>query len=355
MQINKQKHIDFLNGASEEAFILRSILKKKFIIKDVFEKGELVMIKEKKRNEEINKFVVKRCMKFLMKKDKEKPQSKLLSEDNNDESKGIIITKTAKSISSIKDPKKLEHNFLDLGKEFEIEKQSQDSFSLRPQSNKKQSTDLFNIPINSDSNLFNNSTKREDSTKIVVHSKLLSENKFYRKYFLDISFETGHPIEKYFLPNTKLANNSENGKKYSFKTINVKYIKLILESHQYCLAMNDFLVNHFEPEYKKTRVEKLNLLATNINNKKYIKSVKLPWTVYEIEEAKKTFLDIVIKQKDVNTKKLMAKQKEAQKEIENDENHSRNMRKNKRSHQKKDVNNFQACFINPNENNLFSS
>lgn len=355
MQITKQKHIDFLNGSTEEAFVLRSILKKKFIVNDIFQKGELIMIKEKKRNEEINKFVVKRCMKFLMKKDKEKPDSKLFSDVNFDQSKGTQVIKTGQSVSSIKDANNLENNFLGLGEEFEIEKQSQNSFSLHPQSKKKKSTELFDMPINSQSNLFNNSVKREDSTKIVVHSKLLSENKFYRKFFLDTSFESGNPIEKYFLPNTKLANNSQNGKKYSFKTINVKYIKLILESTPYCLAMNDFLVNHFEPEYKKTRIEKLNLLATNINVKKYIKSVKLPWTVYEIEEAKKTFLDIVIKQKDINHKKFVAKQYELEKNIHSDQNKSDNIKRNQRNHKKEDINNFQACFVDPAENKLFSS
>ena len=71
MSIKTQEHADFLNSNVEEAKVLKIILRKKFDLKEEIVISKLKMIKEKKRNEEINKFVVKRCMKFLMKRNRD--------------------------------------------------------------------------------------------------------------------------------------------------------------------------------------------------------------------------------------------------------------------------------------------
>lgn len=425
MRVKTQSQADFLNSGIEEARVLRVILQKKFELKAQMEPAPLQLKKEKKRNEEINKFVVKRCMKFFMKRNREgsiDPSRKSPPSVQRDFSPKPLRRpplahqdpkETASAISAYRKEALPEGLAQKMGsfsnisaKNVRPNSPSERNLtnSLRPGSSKMMfdSANRYNLGgrshVQNSGNRYNmgslsivqdsatrrmgisesgvhNSANRmclpsqsdfpnlrelndevvpgssakdlsfnrgifgpapasvklpkspsflsglqskpqpalqpppapelktppaepKENTKLVAHSKLLSEHQFYVKFFQSSATEAGEPLEKFYLPNTKLANkanreNKGNKQAQSFKTINIKYIRLILRSRVFADAIRNFLENTFEFEYRETRVQKLRLLAKRIKDAKYIRSVKLPWTMHEILEAKVTFLRLI--------------------------------------------------------------
>ena len=442
MSINVQTHADFLNSNSEEAKVLRVILRKKFELKDEVVVEKLKMKKEKKRNEEINKFVVKRCMKFLMKRNRDKTMQKeeellfanfaenrpgmstlpegsenrallgsLQKEDAqvsdtfifNKEgvSSGALKLKGSLSNHSLTDAKNtnanpsetkevlLPNNPKNLYSQSDFPNLGELENEVIPESSLKDLSFMpgefgpkhffdgqspFGESIKQD-NLFElpkykkpSENEPKENTKMLAHSKLLSEHQFYKKYFERSSTETGTPLAKYYLPNTKLANeanrkNKGNKQAQSYKTINIKYIKLILHSRYFTRAIRDFLTNTFEFEYRETRIQKLRLLAKSINNPKYIKSVKLPWTMHEIMEAKSTFVSLIDsteKELNLNSKdpshmsvKSDIKKKKASPLKIPERRQTRSRTRSRKLSPVLPEDNFQACFANGNKSNKF--
>lgn len=439
MSIKTQEHADFLNSNVEEAKVLKIILRKKFDLKEEIVISKLKMIKEKKRNEEINKFVVKRCMKFLMKRNRDNTRlSEEVDSKKNVKNKKNDLKKENKELLNelkLENPQKQDSNdnvqesvfslfnkdkiSKDLKKHMgsmsqlsltEANKQTNLSGSKMIQSDFPDFNDLndgivpdtnthdvslqygvFGPAIKdfhyqkfekSETNFPNdqaninkilNQGEPKESNKMLAHSKLLSEHQFYKRFFQNASFETQTPLAKYYLPNTKLANNANkenkgNKQAQSFKTINIKYIRLILHSRIFARSIRDFLEQTFEFEYRETRLQKLKLLAKSINNPKYIKSVKLPWTMHEINEAKSTFLNLIettendikknsvqalsqFSQKTISTKSKKKKMKSPMRIPER-----RNTRSRTRSRRASPINqeeNFQACFASSNKSNKF--
>ena len=430
MRIESKSQADFLNNESEEAKVLRVILKKKFEIKETMKVEKLKMKKEKKRNEEINKFVVKRCMKFLMKKNRDKSMNKTDENDSENFSQNlkkgmrnsallegglpiphmqVLPSQTSifkkdpipfqlqekmKSLSNISledETKKQKKEIINSQSDFPEFKELNDEVlpSLKDRSflqgefgpNSKEPQISGDLVFNAESqkmfSLLNKVQETIDNpqegegrenTKMLAHSKLLSEHQFYKKYFNHSAQESGTPLAKYYLPNTKLANNANSENKgnksaQSYKTINIKYIRLILHSKYFSHSINDFLLNTFEFEYRETRIQKLRLLAKSIKNPKYIKSVKLPWTMHEIMEAKNTFLNLISNtEKELNNEKKTKMIKKSKKKKKKDivspvsgterRNTRSRIRSRKLSPNLKDEN-FQACFANNNQSNKF--
>ena len=455
MSITSQSHADFLNSELHEAEALRNILKKKFDIKNKIEVEKLKMKKEKKRNEEINKFVVKRCMKYLMKKNRDKSINKIEDESlsvvqdtkqQNKNSNTLNIPQNKTLLKKLKNqqdlasvtsifPKDAFPHFVgkDIGSISNISMQQDNANStlernitFRPPSSKLLSNPRNNlisqsefpnlnelndealpnssaieqsfnkgvfgpkkidmgyhknnnildglkentINVRLDQKMAKNLKKEEpkETNKMLAHSKLLSEHQFYLKYFKQSSVETNTPLEKYYLPNTKLANNAnkdnkDNKEAQSYKTINIKYIRLILRSRMFSKSIKDFLNNIFEIEYRETRFSKLRLLAKSINNDKYVKSVKLPWTMHEINEAQSTFMKLIeTTEKDIygTSKKKKGTKGSNKKKKNNDmvirENRmtrKRTRMRNELINKKDNEDNFQACFANSNNSNKF--
>jgi hypothetical protein len=431
MRINSKTHADFLNSDLNEAKVLRVILEKKFEINEIVKVEKLKMKKEKKRNEEINKFVVKRCMKYLMKRNRDKSINKIedISPSENKGTKDLKNNNTLgiqqESINPVLQkgmvPQELEKEIGSLSNisiqqenipfERNITFNHQPSkMSLNPKNNLDSQSEFMNLnyeafpessvkelsfvkgvfgpkkieALNSKQNNFLDDLKQnpkiqfpastqiekreenepKENNKMVAHSKLLSEHQFYLKYFNESSKESSIPLEKYYLPNTKLANNANrenkgNKEAQSYKTINIKYIRLILHSKYFSKSIKDFLNNVFEYEYRETRIQKLRLLAQNINNAKYVKSVKLPWTMHEILEAKTTFSKLIeTTEKDIygnsNKKKSMkGKKKKKEEKLIGEPRMTRSRTRKRNVSPQPDEDNFQACFANSQQSNKF--
>ena len=420
--MDKKEHAMFMNSDKDEAMVVRNILKKKFILPEQVRKGDLQMIKPKKRNEEINKFVVKRCFKYLMKKERERSLKNIDEEpaktnpfedpaesktsvnnrtSNTQEFSGNQISRMAvkcpspsnmssrKSISPSKnilpEDTSRDNRFLKLG--FTKQDKSGEGMALFAEGgsrspklftalsqvsdiNRKDSADLRNLLGQLDTK---QGTVKKEEPKIVAHSKILSEHQFYNKYFGKTAKIESQDISEYYLPNTKIANNAIQKNKHCFKTINIKYIKLILKSEYFMESVSLFLRDVFEQEYVATRNDKLLLMSKNINDKKYIKSVKLPWTVHEIHDAKDTFTNIVEaarKAQNMNSLQPVSKndtpaksgkkstKKESRRKSSNKTDNSisgrsRASRRRGRARKNQDTENFQACFADSNRSNTF--
>ena len=420
--ITKKEHAMFMNSDKDEAIVVRNILKKKFILAENVRAGDLQMIKPKKRNEEINKFVVKRCFKYLMKKERERSLKNIDEEpakvnplEDPAESKTSLNNRTnitqefsgnqisrmavkcpspsnmssRKSISPSKNilpsDTTRDNRFLKLG--FPKQDKSGEGMTLfadggsrspklftalSPVSDiqRKDSAEIRNLLGQLDTK---NGPAKKEEPKIVAHSKILSEHQFYNKYFGKTAQIESQDISEYYLPNTKIANNAIQKNKHCFKTINIKYIKLILKSQSFMESVSLFLKDVFEQEYVATRNDKLLLMSKNINDKKYIKSVKLPWTVHEIHDAKDTFTNIVDSAKKahnigsaqpvsgLNTPKKSGKKsakKESRRKSSNKTDNSvsgrsRASRRRGRARKNQDSENFQACFADSNRSNTF--
>jgi hypothetical protein len=449
MSINSQSHADFLNSNLDEAKVLRVILEKKFEIKDKIQVEKLRMKKEKKRNEEINKFVVKRCMKNLMKKNRDKSINKTddvsgpITPELKKQNRNSEIEYSQNQIKTMKNQHEMvsvtsifpkeSHKLLekDIGSLSNISMQQEHNSTLernitfRPPSSKLLSNPRNNLMSQSEfpnlnelndealpessakelsfnkgvfgpkkfevaqnkNNNFLDSLKEntinvqrnhilgdiekkeepKENTKMLAHSKLLSEHQFYLKYFNKSSIEQKIPLAKYYLPNTKLANNANrenkgNKQAQSYKTINIKYIRLILHSKYFSDSIKNFLEDVFEFEYRETRIQKLRLLAKSINNPKYIKSVKLPWTMHEIMEAKSTFMKLIettekeiygVSKKKGNQGSKKKKKNEVIVVRESRMTRSRTKRRKQSNKDNNNEDNFQACFADSHKSNKF--
>lgn len=422
--IPKLEHAEFLNSSKEEAIVVRNILKKKFILAEEIKAGSIKMIKPKKRNEEINKFVVKRCFKFLMKKERERsfkdldndsalknpteqpPASRTsltqkspidhftsgnqISKMNNKfESPSNMSSRRSvspnQSTQSKFKPKSRGNRFFELNSQMqnksgEGNKLFQETDSQLPKLFTAQSP-VSDIKRNESQDIENildqlgatpSKKPKKEEPKIVAHSKILSEHQFYNKYFGETAKLLNQDIAEYYLPNTKIANNAIKQGKYCHKTINIKYIKLILKSPKFMEAISLFLEKTFEQEYVSTRNDKLLLMSKNINDKKYIKSVKLPWTVHEIHDAKDTFTNIVEsarKAQNIDSAKATpskktpskkgrkrSKNKNRKSSTKTDPSvsgRSRTSRRRGRPRKNPEAENFQACFVDSNRSNKF--
>jgi hypothetical protein len=428
MKVKTKDHAKFLNSNCDDAKTLRVILKKKFEILEEVEVASLKMVKEKKRNEEINKFVVKRCMKFLMKKNRE--NTRYISNDSeNNKNNNLFRNEDENTLKLEGEDRKNQGCVLDkdqIPKDLEQQMKSMSHISMteaNKQTNLPESKIIqsdfpdindLNDKLVPDLSMKDYSLQRgvfgpavqdlkhprfeyrnpkfhdfdqkskddlnkepKENNKMLAHSKLLSEHQFYQRYFDLASKQTNTPLAKYYLPNTKLANNANKENKgnksaQSFKTINIKYIRLILHSRFFARSIRKFLEETFEFEYRETRLQKLKLLAKSIKDPKYIKSVKLPWTMHEIIEAKTTFLKLIdstevdIKKKQKNDEKPLSqlsqktssakhrRKKEKKSPMRIPER--RNTRSRTRSRKTSPINqedNFQACFANNNKSNKF--
>lgn len=445
MKIGCQAHADFLNSTAEEAKTLRLILQKKFDLRQPVRVEKLKMKIQKKRNEEINKFVVKRCMKHMMKsarldssqlaKDssdaltgpgsKRKPQSKnqfpadvfKQHEMNSVTSvyrKDLLmkpLTSRMDSLSNVSfqnhengpltdSLKQLGSKMMGFGGRTDLASQSDfarlNDFTdqVMPESKFRESSLKKGVfgPIKADTDKVQSSKvtrmsltgqhkqahmpeERPDGlelmAKIPAQSKLEWERHFYLTYFGYCSKRVGAPLAKFYMPSTKLANENNrehksNSQEQSFKTINVKYIKLILRSAYFSKAIKGFLKDTFESSYRDTRNKKLELLAKRIDDPKYIKSVKLPWTMYEMHEAKSTFLGLIHEtEREINEQSLAEKnalggltpsrKEEKDKSGKKAKTVKRTQSDKKRKRQALEVeeDNFQACFASNNKSNKF--
>lgn len=398
MEIQSQTQADFLNSEREEARVLRIVMLKKFKLSCVVCVQPLQIRNEKRRSEEINKFLVKRCMKFLIKKTKDQlawvfklserpldprialksaestvalgqgsspnlvtsvmtgqiglhgvglaapedrerpaPQGEPPKPGHAPDLQNLSIEKQPIACENLKI--KMEHEDITIlnlevpTNEGDLTKPKSPGESEQPRNEDPLSSHapivaqishstasmgqslqflqlasktidanvvrVLAISKNYISHHLNKHVGPRKKSKIAPNVKLLSELLFYLKYFGQTSHKDQVPLELYYLPKTCLAKlvNFERGAggPKSFKTINTKYIRLILGSRRFLDSMCRFLQNELESEYQKMRIEKLHFMARNIDNFKYIDSVKLPWTSFEISQATASFMDIIRK------------------------------------------------------------
>lgn len=127
------------------------------------------------------------------------------------------------------------------------------------------------------------------------------ERKFYEHYFLDISKETGIPLEHFFDPKNGACDEANVP-----KTINGTYIKNISKSDEFKKEFTAFMTGELRTENLNSLTGKIDALITKwekqIADAKSLpdviesirkdieknKKAKLPWTIKEIDEAIKS-------------------------------------------------------------------
>lgn len=103
-----------------------------------------------------------------------------------------------------------------------------------------------------------------------------------------------HEICKFYLPSLRKRDPSGGDYENKFyKTVNVRYIQTILSSEKFAVDLEQYMRADFEREYSEERETKLQQLSREMGDLRVVKSFKLPWTAFEIREARTHFLRII--------------------------------------------------------------
>ena len=115
--------------------------------------------------------------------------------------------------------------------------------------------------------------------------KLLDQLEFYRFYFGKCASETDEPLEKFFLPGSKIQREMFKAAGKAEKTVSLIYLQKIFTSRIFKEEFIEFLTTNFVSEYIKLRAQKLDKLASNFALIRHRNGSKLPWTTKELCEA----------------------------------------------------------------------
>lgn len=131
---------------------------------------------------------------------------------------------------------------------------------------------------------------------------------FYNYYFGDLSKERGYPLHFFFDPSNRKVLNGFHANEYRFKTINNEFLDLVFSSELFKIDFLQYLQSSkFMSDFELKLTKKIHKLLTRWNKLAGCKKLneieaeadeyfinskrcKLPWTIFEVLNAREHFL-----------------------------------------------------------------